>query len=148
MRLVFTGGGVVTIQSVEFLSKKGHEIIVIENDKDKLEKLKDQIDCGLLEGDGADPEILKETNPKDVDFLITLTDSDVDNILAGLVGKSLGCKNVIVTVRNASYEKICRELGLENTVIPSRSIAHSLTRFIEENISREPEINDPGKNKD
>jgi trk system potassium uptake protein TrkA len=138
MRIVFTGGGVTAVQAVKVLSEKGHEIIIIERDKEKIEKLEDQIDCGFLEGDGADPEILEQTDPKDVDFLITLTDSDPDNILAGLVGKSMGFKNVIVTVRNVSYEKICRELGLENTIVPSRSIANSLVAFIEEDKPSKP----------
>ncbi len=147
MRLVFTGGGIVTIQAVKVLSENGHEIIVIEQDKEKIEKLQDQIDCGFLEGDGADPEILEQTNPKDVDYLIALTDSDPDNILTGLVGKSMGFKNVIVTVRNVSYEKICRELGLENTVVPARSIANSLAAFIEEKKSKEPEVH-PNRTED
>ncbi|MCC5832754.1 MAG: TrkA family potassium uptake protein [Chlamydiales bacterium] len=145
MRLVFTGGGVTTVQAVKVLSEKGYEIIIIEQDKEKIEKLQDQVDCGLLEGDGADPETLEQTNPKDVDYLITFTDSDPDNILAGLVGKSMGFKNVIVTVRNVSYEKICRELGLEHTIVPSRSIANSLAAFIEDHGKNQLEV-DPEKN--
>ncbi len=131
MRIVFSGASDITIQAVSLLIEKGYEIIIIEEDEKKVKELQEQLDCAIMQGDAANPKILQETNPKTVDFLITLTDSDPDNILCGLVGKSLEVKNIIVTVRNASYEKICLELGLENTLIPSRTIARYLLDFIE-----------------
>lgn len=140
MRIVFTGGGNQTVQAVKLLSKKEHDIIVIEKDEKKIEQLRDQLDCSLLEGDGSNPEILQETNPQTVDFLFALTDSDPDNILTGLVGKSLGFKSVVVSVRNTLYEKVCVELGLENTIIPSRTIGNFLVDFIE--FQDAPELKD------
>jgi len=135
MRVVFVGAGDQSLQAIKTLSEHENELILIDEDEQKIEKLREKLDCGLMIGDGSDPEILKETNPKKVDFLFALSDSDQDNILTALVGKSLEIKTVVVSVRNPSYEKICLELGLENTIVPSRTIADFLIRFMEDQSS-------------
>lgn len=140
MRVVFTGAEDPTVKAAKELSEKGHEVILIEENEKKIHELRAELDCGIIQGDGTNPEVLQETNPKTVDFLISLTDSDQANIITGLVGKSQGFRNVIVSVRNPLYEKICVELGLENTIMPSRTISRSLIDFVEHEYS--PELED------
>jgi trk system potassium uptake protein TrkA len=121
MRTVFVGAGEVSIETAKALVKKGHEVIIIETDKAKIDELSEEMDCSFLQGDGSRPDILGEVNPEQTDFLFCLTDSDQANVIASLVGRSLGFKRVVTSILDAQFEVICHELGLKDTIIPSRT---------------------------
>jgi trk system potassium uptake protein TrkA len=131
MRAVFIGAGPATLATVDVLLARGHEIVIIEQDKDKIEALAESLDCGLLHGDGSRPAILKEADPKGTDFLYCLTNNDQTNIIASLVGRSLGFSRVITRIENAEFEHVCLELGLVDTIVPEVTIARHLADVME-----------------
>jgi trk system potassium uptake protein TrkA len=126
MRFVFIGAGAVTRHTAAILIKSGHEVVIIEIDKERIDQLREELDCGIVHGDGGTPDILRETDPGKSDFLFCLTGSDQTNIIASLVGRSLGFKRVVTQINNPQYERICTELGLEDTIVPARTIARFL----------------------
>jgi trk system potassium uptake protein TrkA len=130
MRTVFIGAGEVSVETARALVKKGHDVIIIETDKAKIDELSDEMDCSFLHGDGSRPDILREVNPEQTDILFCLTDSDQANVLASLLGRSLGFKRVVTSIRDEQFEGICRELGLEDTIIPSRTISRYLQDMV------------------
>ena len=130
MRVAFVGAGEVTIRTAEFLIDKGHEVIIIEADKDKVDRLSEQLDCSFLNGDGSNPSILREVDPEDTDVLVAISNSDQANLIASLVGRSLGFQRVITSIQDPEFENICRELGLEDTIIPSQTISRVLSDLI------------------
>lgn len=131
MRIVFVGACDRVLHATKKLIKRGHEVIIIESDKEKVEHLSDELDCGLMLGDGSNPKVLQETKPQSVDFLFGFTNSDQNNILIGLVGKSIGFKEVVVVINDNSYEPICQELGLDNVFQPAQKAGNAIVNFIE-----------------
>ena len=131
MRTVFVGAGKVSIGTAKALIKKGHEVIIIESDKAKIDELSEEMDCSFLQGDGSRPDILREVNPEQTEILFCLTDSDQANVIASLVGRSLGFTRVVTSIGDEQLEGICRELGLKDTIIPSRTISHYLEDMVE-----------------
>lgn len=130
MRIVFLGAGSLSVVTATALIKYGHDIVIIESDKAKIEELAEELDCGFLDGDGSRPAILREADPKSTDFLFCLTDSDQMNIITSLVGRSLGFGKVVTKVEDRELEYICNELGLENIIIPTRTISRFLTDMV------------------
>jgi trk system potassium uptake protein TrkA len=130
MRTVFLGAGKVSVETAKALIKKGHEVIIIETDKAKIDALSEEMDCSFLQGDGSQPNLLREVNPKQTDFLFCLTDSDQDNVIASLVGRSLGFDRVVTSIGDPQFEGICHELGLKDTIIPSRTISRYLEDMV------------------
>lgn len=130
MRIVFVGASDVAVRTAELLIKRGNEVIIVENDQERVEKLSDDMDCSFLQGDGSNPAVLKETDPEHSDVLFCLTDTDQINLITGLVGRSLGFPKVVTKIDNPEYEVICRELGLADTIMPSRTIARYLADMI------------------
>ena len=76
MRTVFIGAGQVSVETAKALVKDGHEVIIIETDKAKIDELSEEMDCSFLQGDGSRPNVLREVNPAQTDFLFCLTNSD------------------------------------------------------------------------
>ena len=98
MRIVFVGAGSLAVMTAVMLTKQGHEVIIVESDKQRIEELSSQLDCGFVHGDGSTPAILKETNPKETDFLFCLTGNDQANIITSLVGRSLGFARIVTKI--------------------------------------------------
>jgi trk system potassium uptake protein TrkA len=126
MRAVFVGASSLSTMTAKSLLKRGHEVVIIEQDKERISGLKETLDCGIINGDGSKPAILKEADPSHTDILFCLTDDDKANILASLVGSSLGFKRVVTKIVDPELEHICIELGLTDTIIPARTISRLL----------------------
>jgi trk system potassium uptake protein TrkA len=131
MRVVFVGAGSLTLMTARILLKRGHEVVVVERDDALVQELSEQFDCGILHGDGSKPAILKEADPDGTDILFCVTGSDQANIIAALVGRSLGFKRVVAKIDDPEFEHICLELGLDDTIIPARTIGRHLADMCE-----------------
>ncbi|MCL7489078.1 MAG: NAD-binding protein [Desulfobulbaceae bacterium] len=130
MRIVFIGTSKIALTSARALIEDGHEIVFVEKDMEKIDQLSDEMDCGFVHGDGSAPDILQEVGPKQTDFLFCMTGNDKDNIIASLVGRSLGYSKTITKIEDFAYEHICTELGLEDVIVPTRTISRYLVDMI------------------
>ena len=130
MRIVFVGAGSLAVMTAAMLVKQGHEVVIVENDKERIDELTPHLDCGFVHGDGSTPAILKETNPKETDFLFCLTGNDQANIITSLVGRSLGFARIVTKIESTEFEHICIELGLKDTIIPARTIGRYLSDMV------------------
>jgi trk system potassium uptake protein TrkA len=130
MRVVILGAGALAVTTARLLLRHDHEVIIVERDKERIDELSGELDCGFIYGDGTKPSILKEVEPKRSDALLCLSGDDQSNILGGLVGRHLGFPRVVTKVEDPELEHLCVELGLEDTIIPNRTIARSLSDLL------------------
>jgi len=130
MRIVFSGASPLTIITAKTLIKQGHEVIIIEADKEKIDKISDELDCSFLHGNSARPATLSQVDPKDSDILFCLTNSDQINIITSLLGRSMGFKRVITSIEDTDLEQLCRELGLEDTIVPVWTMSRHLDNMV------------------
>ncbi len=126
MRVVIVGASTLALSTATILLKRGHEVVIVERDKERIDAIAETLDCGFVQGDGSKPAILREAGPTDSDALLCLTNHDQANILAALVGRSLGFPRVIPKIEDPEFEHICVELGLSDTIIPVQAIARTL----------------------
>jgi trk system potassium uptake protein TrkA len=131
MRLAFIGTNSLTLTTAEVLLEQGHEVILIERDSARIDALSERMDCGFLLGDGTEPDVLRDAEPENTDVLYCLLESDQTNIIASLVGRSLGFGRVVPRIANPQFQRICNELGLENTVLPNRAVASHLVDLLQ-----------------
>ena len=130
MRVVLVGASSVAIATARILLGRHHEVVIVEREKAKIDSLAGSLDCGFLNGDGSRPAILKEAGPAQTDVLICLTNHDQDNILASLVGHSLGFARIVTKIEDPEYQHICTELGLSDTIIPDMNTAGTLADLV------------------
>lgn len=130
MRIVFAGAGTVTLMAAQSFVKWGHDVIVIESDKNKIDDISEHLDCSFLHGDASKPAILAEVNPKQADFLFCLTGTDQINIITALLGRSMGFSRVVPSIEDVELESLCGELGLNDTITPSRTMSRHLQNMV------------------
>ncbi len=131
MRAVFIGASPLAIETTRYLLQRKHEVVIIEREMEVIDNLTPELDCGYLHGDGSRPAVLKECDPARTSCLYCLTGSDQANIIASLVGRSLGFKRVVTRIEDPELEHICIELGLEDIIVPSRTMARHLTEIFD-----------------
>jgi len=126
MKVVLVGATPLSVTTAKILIGRGDDVVIIERDKERIDALAQEVDCGFIHGDGTKPAILREAGPADSQLLLCLTDNDQANILASLVGRSLGFPRVVPKIDDAEFEHICIELSLVDTIVPHRHIARAL----------------------
>ena len=134
MKIVIIGVGTIGETILKNLSREEHTLIIIDEDKNEIERLIEKYDVLGVVGNGASMDIQNEANVKDADLVIALTRSDELNILACLVAKKVGAKNTIARVRNPGYRNQITEmkddLGISMVVNPEQETSNEIFNLI------------------
>lgn len=134
MKIVIIGLGAIGKNVLKELSGEGHNITIIDENKDKIEDLIGRYDVSGVVGNGACIDIQREAGVKGADLAIVLTNSDELNVFACMVAKKVGVKNTIARVRNPDYRKqimdMKDELGISMIVNPERDAASEIFDLI------------------
>lgn len=88
MYIVIIGLGKVGQLLTQYLSHEGYDVVVIDQNNQKVEDVVNQYDVLGLCGNGANNDLLLEAGVEKADAVICVTASDELNILAGLICKT------------------------------------------------------------
>lgn len=130
MRIVIVGATNLAVETARILLGRSDEVVIIETDADRIAQLEETLGCAFIHGDGSDPDILQEAAPKQTDVLFCLTNDDKTNIIASVLGRSIGFDRVVPTITNSRLRGVCNQLGLKDTTIPAQTIARYLADFV------------------
>ena len=134
MKIIIVGLGTIGKTILRSLSTIGHTIVIVDENKDKVENMIEKYDVAGVVGNGACMDILKEAGAEDTDIAIFLTNSDELNVFACLTAKKAGVKNTIARVRNPDYRQQIRdmkdELGISMIVNPEKETAEEIFNLI------------------
>lgn len=134
MNIIILGAGKVGSHLTNELSLQDHDILVIDHDKDVLNRLLEQNDVMALVGDGTDLSILEEANVGACDLFIALTRNDDTNLISAALAKSLGASDIIVRLRDSRYlnhmEQIQEITGSKLIINPEYLAAKEIQRSI------------------
>ena len=134
MYIIIIGLGKVGQILTRYLSQEGHDIVVIDQNNQKVEDIVNQYDVLGLVGNGANNDILIEAGVEKADIVVAVTTSDELNMLSGMLCKRLGAKDVIARVRNPDYSTqrkfFMDELGFSMIINPEAEAAQEIQRMI------------------
>lgn len=129
MKMVIVGGGKVGWNLARIMLERRHTVSLIERDRQKCEKLADELDAAIFRGDGTNVAVLEAAGTQDADVFMTVTGSDQDNLVACQVARDhFHAKKVISRVNDPRNIETFRVLGIENIV----SSTDILTKMIEQ----------------
>jgi trk system potassium uptake protein TrkA len=125
MRMIVVGASRFGLATLREAIEKGHEAVLVDRDRDRLDAISDEIECGLIHGDGTLPSILREARGDRAEVLLMTTNQDQANILGAAVGRSIGFDRVVIQIIRRELRPICAELGFEDVVMPHETAARS-----------------------
>ena len=133
MRIAIAGAGNVGTYVGGDLHAKGHEVILIEQNKDIVNHLKDELDVTWVVGDACELYTLDAAVLTSCDVVVAATGDDEDNLVISLLAKQeFGVRRVVARVNHPDNEWLFTESwGVDVAV----STPHLLTSLVEEAVS-------------
>jgi len=111
MFVVIMGAGRVGYLVAKMLEGEGHDVTIIEMDKERAKELSLLINGLVIEGDATDPKTLEEANIKQADAFAALTGKDDANLLACILAKHLNPKiKTSLRISNPQNRRIFEEV--------------------------------------
>ena len=98
MHVVVVGAGEVGSYVADRLSREGHDVAIVDLSSSKLRRLDDALDVLTVVGSGTHPETLSRAGVEHSELLVAVTANDEANLVASMVGKSMGVKQTICRI--------------------------------------------------
>lgn len=134
MHIIIVGCGNVGRALAEQLSKENHNITVIDEKEENVQKVTNAYDVMGIIGNGASFEIQAEAGVGEADLLIAVTGTDELNLLCCLIAKKAGNCHTIARVSSPVYSReidfIKEELGLSMIINPKYAAAMEMARIL------------------
>ena len=128
---MIVGAGKVAVYLAEMLLDLGMRVKLIEQNYEKCIELKNRFSkVTVVNGDGTDPDLLKEEGLLDADALVALTGKDERNIITAVYAKSLGVDVVIAKVNGSQYDLVLEKTGVDVTVQTSKITVQRITHYV------------------
>jgi trk system potassium uptake protein len=135
--IVIVGGGNIGYYLSRALLNQGHEVLIIEKDVHKCERLEDELGSCCMRGDGCETAVLTEAGLNRAEVLIATTSQDEDNLVTCQVAKHrFKVPRTIALVNNPINEKIFKKLGVDGTI----SVTNTILEHVEQEIPAHPLI--------
>lgn len=131
MRIVIVGASSFGLAIAEQLIESDHEVVLVDKSRDLLEQAAERIDCGMIEGDGSNPDVLREAFRDEDDVCIAVTNASEINILAALIARSIGYGRVIPQITSNALLRVCGELGLDDVINPHARVAEDIVEALD-----------------
>ena len=144
MRIVIIGASSFGLAIAEELIETDREVVLIDKSRELLEQAAERIDCGMIEGDGSNPDVLREAFRDEDDVCIAVTNASEINILAALIGRSIGYGRVIPQITSNALLRVCCELGLDDVINPHAKVAEDIVDMLtgDDEAMKEPLLQD------
>lgn len=132
MKIVIIGDGKVGYKLAEHLSVDNYDVVLIDNNEEKLKEAINNLDVNCFAGDGVSVEVQAEAGVPEADLVIACASTDELNMLSCLVAKRLGAKHTIARVRNPLYyhqiDMLKEDLHLSMVINPEFAVANEIAR--------------------
>lgn len=134
MRVVVVGGGRVGLRTARLLVDRGHDAVIVERDLERCERLSDEYVATVVEGDGTDPDVLRQTGLARTDALVALTASTGPNLTACLLADQLSNGAIRTVMRVVEDDEVAYREFVDATINPERAGARMAANAIEPGI--------------
>ena len=123
MYVIIVGGGKVGYYLAKEIVREGHEVLVIEQDGSKCDRLAEELGDVVLRGDGCEAATMDVAGFGRADMVIAVTGDDEDNLVSCQVAKTMfNVPRTIARLNNPKNQEIFRLLGIDTTVSATDAI--------------------------
>ncbi len=122
MQVIVVGGGLVGSTLAEKLAGDGHDVVLVEQNRELIADLNERLDVQTIHGNGATIPVLMQAGIENADLLLATTNSDEANMVVALVGSVIfKVPRVAARLRDPEHEegfrRIAREPGGDRVAI-------------------------------
>lgn len=133
LRVVIVGSGRTGLQTARLLDDRGHDVVIIERNPERVQDLVDERVATIIEGDATDSEILRQADLEGADVIVTMTDTMGTNFTVCTLAAEINPD--IRTVMRSVYETTDDYAKfVDDIVFPERAGARATVNAVENGI--------------
>lgn len=130
-RIVLVGGGLIGKHVAGMLIEDGKDVRIIEKDYERCKELSALFpEATVINGNISDRDVFEEENIAYTDAIITTTQSEELNILAGVYAKGKGVKRAVALIDKLNYISLASNLGIDSCISAKMSSVDAILKFI------------------
>jgi trk system potassium uptake protein TrkA len=133
LRVVVVGSGRTGLRTARLLDDRGHDVVIVERNPDRVRDLVDEHVATVIEGDATDSAVLRQTDLDRTDVVASMTDTMGTNFTVCTL--AAGINPEIRTVMRSVYETTEDYAEyVDEIVFPERAGARSTVNAIESDL--------------
>ena len=131
MKIIIAGAGNVGTHLAKLLSREKQDIILMDDDEEKLTALSSNFDLLTVTASPSSISGLKEVGVKEADLFIAVTPDESRNMTACMLATNLGAKKTVARIDNYEYllpknKEFFQKLGLDSLIYPEMLAAKEI----------------------
>ena len=131
MKIIIAGAGNVGTHLAKLLSREKQDIILMDDDEEKLAALSNNFDLMTVVASPSSISGLKEAGVKEADLFIAVTPDESRNITACMLATNLGAQKTVARIDNYEYllpknKEFFKKLGVESLIYPEMLAAKEI----------------------
>ncbi|MDD4635063.1 MAG: Trk system potassium transporter TrkA [Dehalococcoidales bacterium] len=146
MYIIIAGGGIIGTHIASLLTEEDHEVLVIDQSSEILDKIRNRLDVKTILGNSATPKTLKQAEAERADLVLAVTNNDETNMITCFMSKELGATTTAARIRNPDFSyyfiaggksplsprRIIRpkKLGVDVFINPEMTAAHEIVAIL------------------
>ena len=135
MRIVIAGAGKTGLAVARQLCREGHDLTLIDQRQDRLDKAMNSLDVIGCRGSCAAPETLTEAETGGADLFIAATGADEANLIGCQLAGRMGVGHAVSLLRNPAYiqnaELLKDTMRLSFSIHPDYVTAEEISRVLQ-----------------
>ena len=131
MKIIIEGAGNVGTHLAKLLSREKQDIILMDDDEEKLTALSSNFDLLTVTASPSSISGLKEVGVKEADLFIAVTPDESRNMTACMLATNLGAKKTVARIDNYEYllpknKEFFQKLGVDSLIYPEMLAAKEI----------------------
>lgn len=131
MKIIIAGAGEVGTHLAKLLSRERHDIILMDEDEDKLTPISSNYDLKAVEASPTSISGLKEADVEKANLFVAVTPDESRNITACMLASNMGAQKTLARIDNYEYllpknKEFFQSLGVHSLIYPEMLAAKEI----------------------
>lgn len=131
MKIIIAGAGAVGTHLAKLLSREKQDIILMDEDEEKLGKMGNNFDLMTVNVSPTSISGLKEAGVSGADLFIAVTPNESQNMTACMLATNLGAKKTVARIDNYEYllpkhKEFFAKMGVDSLIYPEMLAAKDI----------------------
>lgn len=128
--VMLLGGSRTAHYLADMLLESGGSVKIIERNPEICERLSEALPKAvILNGDGAEQELLLEEGLRSLDAFVSLTNTDEANILLSIFASGQSVPKVIAKVNREELVRMAENMGVDSVVSPKKMVGDVIVSY-------------------
>lgn len=128
--MIIVGASKIGLALARLLIEEKSNVVIVERDEAKAKEIAEEIDALVINGSGTEIDVLNEAGAEKANVIVSATSDDAVNLMVCELARMLGIQRRITLSQNPKHEEIFKEVGVEQIIYPSRTIAKYIRNLI------------------